>query len=391
MEIYKVIKKDDNVLSFTSTKEIKDWFEITDEEWETQTFRKIKEIKVYDEKGRYIGTQKELKNLGNRFKKLISQIKPRMEVINHLKDTLNNVYDTINKQIYIINILYPLHKFSNEYNQLKSDGKVKGIGIKLPYKYNNSWCDYTFDGDCYKVDYCIKALNKFGFNICETPHKLFIDYNGYPTQTTYDGDINDIYWIGIDIDIHPNKYGFDIHNHTNPSTYNSNKEINMGWKLFEDIKTNDFKAYKLHTHPNRYPMGTMVLFLYLLVDELTKEEMKYLMLSDKSYYLSLDLGKNKEMWMERLQLDKYDLLLEKLLRNEDEFTLTQIKQMDCFKWINEDEELYTVKNFKIKRKIRYYKPNEVIKTIDDGTLIGETINQYGDTVKQMLNYMEWEF
>ena len=53
--------------------------------------KKIKEIKIYDEKGRYIGTQKELKNLGNRFKKLIPQIKPQMEVFNHLKDTLNNV------------------------------------------------------------------------------------------------------------------------------------------------------------------------------------------------------------------------------------------------------------------------------------------------------------
>ena len=81
MEIYKVILKNGTVWKkpFTSIEELKQCFEITSEEWETQTFKEIKEIKVYDEKGRYVGTQKELMRTFNKVKKVISQMKENFE------------------------------------------------------------------------------------------------------------------------------------------------------------------------------------------------------------------------------------------------------------------------------------------------------------------------
>lgn len=376
MEQYKVILKNGTVWGkpFTSIKELKECFEITSEEWETQMFKEIKVIKVYDEKGRYIGTQKELMKSFDKVRNVISQMR------NNLKNQISPLVELITQHKYLIYINLQMEKNKKEYNQLLSDGKVKGLGIKIPIGIdglNEFNPNHILDDDGIYVDYLIKSLKQYGFEVGEHPPIMFVPYGGRCILTK-GIQMNDYYWVGMDVDITPNQYGFNIHNHFNPHSHKQN-DINLSFELIEDYNNGIYEG--IHTNEKRFNLGTTIIIMSMIKDNLTTEEMEMLMLSDNSYnYKNTNL--NKLIWFERLGLMELKILSDEF--NGERIKHTPIKDIvesSFHKWIDVDDSFEPIDDFIIYRNPTSSKGK---------VLIGETINVYGGVITYK-NYMEWEF
>ena len=376
MEVYKVILKNGTVWKkpFTSIEELKECFEITSEEWETQTFKEIKEIRVYDEKGRYVGTQKELMRTFNKVKKVISQMKENFE------KQISPFVELLTQQKYLIYINLQMEKNQKEYEQLLSDGKVKGLGVKIPIgiqNLNGFNPNHTLDDDGIYVDYLIKSLKQYGFEVGEHPPIMFVPYSGR-CMITKGINMDDYFWVGMDVDITPNKYGFNIHNHFNPHSHKQN-DINLSFELIEDYNNGIYEG--IHRNVKRFNLGTTIIIMSMIKDKLTKEEMEMLMLSDNSYNYK-DTNLNKLIWFERLNLMEIKLLSDEFNGERiKDTTIEEVMENPNHKWIDVDDTFEPIDYFKIHRNPTSAKGKK---------LIGETINVYGG-ITTYKNYMEWDF
>ena len=343
--MYKIVFNNNRTTTFNSLEEMENFLNITREEVNQLLSGENPQLK------RKLG----IRNIINKLDELVKSIQGMKENINKninvmreslntLPQTISNVLNYTNKNKLVIGIKYKLESFNEEYKRLKQEGKVKGIGISLPLGN-----DDKLDGDCYKLKYVLRVLRKYdGFEeLGETPLLLFTPQYTTYSKTTYSGNIDDIYWIGIDNEMIVSPYGFNIHNHLNPTTYNHKREINMNVELIKRIRSGEgVELGKLHTNIERFPLGTMVLFLSLLNEELTEEEFKELITSDSSHIISKELGENKIHHMKRLNINNYEERVKDIIYGDRKYSLYELHKV--FSWF--DGNLRTVKDRKFKSK-----------------------------------------
>ena len=347
--MYKIVFNNNRTTTFNSLEEMENFLNITREEVNQLLSGENPQLK------RKLG----IRNIINKLDELVKSIQGMKEKINKninvmreslntLPQTISNVLNYTNRNKLVIGIKYKLESFNEEYKRLKQEGKVKGIGISLPLGNNN-----MLDGDSYKLDYVLRVLRKYdGFEeLGETPLLLFTPHYSTYMKTNYKGNIDDIYWIGIDNEMIVSPYGFNIHNHLNPTTYNHKREINMNVELIKKIRSEEgMELGELHTHIDRYSLGTMFIFLSLLIDELTEEEFKDLVISDSSHRITnTSLRESKLNSVEKFNIKNFEERV-KELQEENETKKYSIDELGVFPWF--DGKIRTILDKKFKRKKR---------------------------------------
>ena len=343
--MYKLVFKNNRTTTFNSLEEMRGFLGITEEEVNELLSGKNLELRrklgvktVVNGVEQYLS---KLREMNNNINKGINSLR---EGVKGISQTVNSFLGYVNENKLVLSIVYKLGLFNEEYKKLKQEGKVKGIGISLPLGSGD-----RLDGDSYKLDYVLRVLRKYdGFEeLGETPLLLFTPHYSTYMKTTYSGNIDEIYWIGIDNEMIVSPYGFNIHNHLNPTTYNHKREINMNVELIKKIRSGEgVELGKLHTNIERFPLGTMVLFLSLLNEELTEEEFKELITSDSSHIISKDLGENKIHHMKRLNINNYEERVKDIIYGDRKYSLYELHKV--FSWF--DGNLRTVKDRKFKSK-----------------------------------------
>ena len=347
--MYKIVFNNNRTTTFNSLEEMENFLNITREEVNQLLSGENPQLK------RKLG----IRNIINKLDELVKSIQGMKEKINKninvmreslntLPQTISNVLNYTNRNKLVIGIKYKLESFNEEYKRLKQEGKVKGIGISLPLGNNN-----MLDGDSYKLEYVLRVLRKYdGFEeLGETPLLLFTPHYSTYMKTNYKGNIDDIYWIGIDNEMIVSPYGFNIHNHLNPTTYNHKREINMNVELIKKIRSEEgMELGELHTHIDRYSLGTMFIFLSLLIDELTEEEFKDLVISDSSHRITnTSLRESKLDSVEKFNIKNFEERV-KELQDENETKKYCIDELGVFPWF--DGKIRTILDKKFKRKKR---------------------------------------
>ena len=347
--MYKIVFNNNRTTTFNSLEEMENFLNITREEVNQLLSGENPQLK------RKLG----IRNIINKLDELVKSIQGMKEKINKninvmreslntLPQTISNVLNYTNRNKLVIGIKYKLESFNEEYKRLKQEGKVKGIGISLPLGNNN-----MLDGDSYKLDYVLRVLRKYdGFEeLGETPLLLFTPHYSTYMKTNYKGNIDDIYWIRIDNEMIVSPYGFNIHNHLNPTTYNHKREINMNVELIKKIRSEEgMELGELHTHIDRYSLGTMFIFLSLLIDELTEEEFKDLVISDSSHRITnTSLRESKLNSVEKFNIKNFEERV-KELQEENETKKYSIDELGVFPWF--DGKIRTILDKKFKRKKR---------------------------------------
>lgn len=348
--MYKIVFNNNRTTTFNSLEEMENFLNITREEVNQLLSGENPQLK------RKLG----IRNIINKLDELVKSIQGMKEKINKninvmreslntLPQTISNVLNYTNRNKLVIGIKYKLESFNEEYKRLKQEGKVKGIGISLPLGSGN-----RLDGDSYKLDYVLRVLRKYdGFEeLGETPLLLFTPHYSTYMKTTYKGNIDDIYWIGIDNEMIVSPYGFNIHNHLNPTTYNHKREINMNVELIKKIRSEEgMELGELHTHIDRYSLGTMFIFLSLLIDELTEEEFKDLVISDSSHIITnTSLRESKLSSVEKFNIKNFEERVKELqeIRETKKYSLDEL---GVFPWYD-GEKIKTILDKKFKRKKR---------------------------------------
>ena len=347
--MYKIVFNNNRTTTFNSLEEMENFLNITREEVNQLLSGENPQLK------RKLG----IRNIINKLDELVKSIQGMKEKINKninvmreslntLPQTISNVLNYTNRNKLVIGIKYKLESFNEEYKRLKQEGKVKGIGISLPLGNNN-----MLDGDSYKLEYVLRVLRKYdGFEeLGETPLLLFTPHYSTYMKTNYKGNIDEIYWIGIDNEMIVSPYGFNIHNHLNPTTYNHKREINMNVELIKKIRSEEgMELGELHTHIDRYSLGTMFIFLSLLIDELTEEEFKDLVISDSSHRITnTSLRESKLNSVEKFNIKNFEERV-KELQEENETKKYSIDELGVFPWF--DGKIRTILDKKFKRKKR---------------------------------------
>ena len=348
--MYKIVFNNNRTTTFNSLEEMENFLNITREEVNQLLSGENPQLK------RKLG----IRNIINKLDELVKSIQGMKEKINKninvmreslntLPQTISNVLNYTNKNKLVIGIKYKLESFNEEYKRLKQEGKVKGIGISLPLGSGN-----RLDGDSYKLDYVLRVLRKYdGFEeLGETPLLLFTPHYSTYMKTNYKGNIDEIYWIGIDNEMIVSPYGFNIHNHLNPTTYNHKREINMNVELIKKIRSEEgMELGELHTHIDRYSLGTMFIFLSLLIDELTEEEFKDLVISDSSHIITnTSLRESKLSSVEKFNIKNFEERVKELqeIRETKKYSLDEL---GVFPWYD-GEKIKTILDKKFKRKKR---------------------------------------
>ena len=348
--MYKIVFNNNRTTTFNSLEEMENFLNITREEVNQLLSGENPQLK------RKLG----IRNIINKLDELVKSIQGMKEKINKninvmresvktLPQTISNVLNYTNKNKLVIGIKYKLESFNEEYKRLKQEGKVKGIGISLPLGSGN-----RLDGDSYKLEYVLRVLRKYdGFEeLGETPLLLFTPHYSTYMKTNYKGNIDDIYWIGIDNEMIVSPYGFNIHNHLNPTTYNHKREINMNVELIKKIRSEEgMELGELHTHIDRYSLGTMFIFLSLLIDELTVEEFNDLVISDSSHIITnTSLRESKLSSVEKFNIKNFEERVKELqeIRETKKYSLDEL---GVFPWFD-GKKLRTILDKKFKRKKR---------------------------------------
>ena len=347
--MYKIVFNNNRTTTFNSLEEMENFLNITREEVNQLLSGENPQLKRKLGIRNIINKLDELvKNIQGMKEKINKNINVMRESLNTLPQTISNVLNYTNKNKLVIGIKYKLESFNEEYKRLKQEGKVKGIGISLPLGN-----DDKLDGDCYKLKYVLRVLRKYdGFEeLGETPLLLFTPQYTTYSKTTYSGNIDDIYWIGIDNEMIVSPYGFNIHNHLNPTTYNHKREINMNVELIKKIRSEEgMELGELHTNIDRYSLGTMFIFLSLLIDELTEEEFKDLVISDSSHRITnTSLRESKLNSVEKFNIKNFEERV-KELQEENETKKYSIDELGVFPWF--DGKIRTILDKKFKRKKR---------------------------------------
>ena len=347
--MYKIVFNNNRTTTFNSLEEMENFLNITREEVNQLLSGENPQLKRKLGIRNIINKLDELvKNIQGMKEKINKNINVMRESLNTLPQTISNVLNYTNRNKLVIGIKYKLESFNEEYKRLKQEGKVKGIGISLPLGNNN-----MLDGDSYKLDYVLRVLRKYdGFEeLGETPLLLFTPHYSTSMKTNYQGNIDDIYWIGIDNEMIVSPYGFNIHNHLNPTTYNHKREINMNVELIKKIRSEEgMELGELHTHIDRYSLGTMFIFLSLLIDELTEEEFKDLVISDSSHRITnTSLRESKLNSVEKFNIKNFEERV-KELQEENETKKYSIDELGVFPWF--DGKIRTILDKKFKRKKR---------------------------------------
>ena len=350
LTMYKIVFNNNRTTTFNSLEEMENFLNITREEVNQLLSGENPQLK------RKLG----IRNIINKLDELVKNIQGMKEKINKninvmresvktLPQTISNVLNYTNRNKLVIGIKYKLESFNEEYKRLKQEGKVKGIGISLPLGSGN-----RLDGDSYKLDYVLRVLRKYdGFEeLGETPLLLFTPHYSTYMKTNYKGNIDEIYWIGIDNEMIVSPYGFNIHNHLNPTTYNHKREINMNVELIKKIRSEEgMELGELHTHIDRYSLGTMFIFLSLLIDELTEEEFKDLVISDSSHIITnTSLRESKLSSVEKFNIKNFEERVKELqeIRETKKYSLDEL---GVFPWYD-GEKIKTILDKKFKRKKR---------------------------------------
>ena len=347
--MYKIVFNNNRTTTFNSLEEMENFLNITREEVNQLLSGENPQLKRKLGIRNIINKLDELvKNIQGMKEKINKNINVMRESLNTLPQTISNVLNYTNRNKLVIGIKYKLESFNEEYKRLKQEGKVKGIGISLPLGNNN-----MLDGDSYKLEYVLRVLRKYdGFEeLGETPLLLFTPHYSTYMKTNYKGNIDDIYWIGIDNEMIVSPYGFNIHNHLNPTTYNHKREINMNVELIKKIRSEEgMELGELHTHIDRYSLGTMFIFLSLLIDELTEEEFKDLVISDSSHRITnTSLRESKLNSVEKFNIKNVEERV-KELQEENETKKYSIDELGVFPWF--DGKIRTILDKKFKRKKR---------------------------------------
>ena len=348
--MYKIVFNNNRTTTFNSLEEMENFLNITREEVNQLLSGENPQLK------RKLG----IRNIINKLDELVKSIQGMKEKINKninvmreslntFPQTISNVLNHTNRNKLVIGIKYKLESFNEEYKRLKQEGKVKGIGISLPLGSGN-----RLDGDSYKLEYVLRVLRKYdGFEeLGETPLLLFTPHYSTYMKTTYSGNIDEIYWIGIDNEMIVSPYGFNIHNHLNPTTYNHKREINMNVELIKKIRSEEgMELGELHTHIDRYSLGTMFIFLSLLIDELTEEEFKDLVISDSSHIITnTSLRESKLSSVEKFNIKNFEERVKELqeIRETKKYSLDEL---GVFPWFD-GKRIRTILDKKFKRKKR---------------------------------------
>ena len=347
--MYKIVFNNNRTTTFNSLEEMENFLNITREEVNQLLSGENPQLKRKLGIRNIINKLDELvKNIQGMKEKINKNINVMRESLNTLPQTISNVLNYTNRNKLVIGIKYKLESFNEEYKRLKQEGKVKGIGISLPLGNNN-----MLDGDSYKLEYVLRVLRKYdGFEeLGETPLLLFTPHYSTYMKTTYSGNIDEIYWIGIDNEMIVSPYGFNIHNHLNPTTYNHKREINMNVELIRKIRSGEgVEIEKLHTNIDRYPLGTMFIFLSLLIDELTVEEFNDLIISDSSHRITnTSLRESKLSTVKKFNIKNFEERV-KELQEENETKKYSIDELGVFPWF--DGKIRTILDKKFKRKKR---------------------------------------
>lgn len=348
--MYKIVFNNNRTTTFNSLEEMENFLNITREEVNQLLSGENPQLKRKLGIKNIINKLDELvKNIQGMKEKINKNINVMRESLNTLPQTISNVLNYTNRNKLVIGIKYKLESFNEEYKRLKQEGKVKGIGISLPLGSGN-----RLDGDSYKLDYVLRVLRKYdGFEeLGETPLLLFTPHYSTYMKTNYKGNIDDIYWIGIDNEMIVSPYGFNIHNHLNPTTYNHKREINMNVELIKKIRSEEgMELGELHTHIDRYSLGTMFIFLSLLIDELTEEEFKDLVISDSSHIITnTSLRESKLSSVEKFNIKNFEERVKELqeIRETKKYSLDEL---GVFPWYD-GEKIKTILDKKFKRKKR---------------------------------------
>ena len=348
--MYKIVFNNNRTTTFNSLEEMENFLNITREEVNQLLSGENPQLKRKLGIRNIINKLDELvKNIQGMKEKINKNINVMRESLNTLPQTISNVLNYTNKNKLVIGIKYKLESFNEEYKRLKQEGKVKGIGISLPLGSGN-----RLDGDSYKLDYVLRVLRKYdGFEeLGETPLLLFTPHYSTYMKTNYKGNIDEIYWIGIDNEMIVSPYGFNIHNHLNPTTYNHKREINMNVELIKKIRSEEgMELGELHTHIDRYSLGTMFIFLSLLIDELTEEEFKDLVISDSSHIITnTSLRESKLSSVEKFNIKNFEERVKELqeIRETKKYSLDEL---GVFSWYD-GEKIKTILDKKFKRKKR---------------------------------------
>ena len=348
--MYKIVFNNNRTTTFNSLEEMENFLNITREEVNQLLSGENPQLK------RKLG----IRNIINKLDELVKSIQGMKEKINKninvmreslntFPQTISNVLNHTNRNKLVIGIKYKLESFNEEYKRLKQEGKVKGIGISLPLGSGN-----RLDGDSYKLEYVLRVLRKYdGFEeLGETPLLLFTPHYSTYMKTTYSGNIDEIYWIGIDNEMIVSPYGFNIHNHLNPTTYNHKREINMNVELIKKIRSEEgMELGELHTHIDRYSLGTMFIFLSLLIDELTEEEFKDLVISDSSHIITnTSLRESKLDSVKKFNIKNFEERVKELqeIRETKKYSLDEL---GVFPWFD-GKRIRTILDKKFKRKKR---------------------------------------
>ena len=387
--MYKIVFNNNRTTTFNSLEEMENFLNITREEVNQLLSGENPQLK------RKLG----IRNIINKLDELVKSIQGMKENINKninvmreslntLPQTISNVLNYTNRNKLVIGLKYKLESFNEEYKRLKQEGKVKGIGISLPLGNNN-----MLDGDSYKLDYVLRVLRKYdGFEeLGETPLLLFTPHYSTYMKTTYSGNIDEIYWIGIDNEMIVSPYGFNIHNHLNPTTYNHKREINMNVELIKKIRSGEgVEIEKLHTNIDRYPLGTMFIFLSLLIDELTVEEFNDLVISDSSHRITnTSLRESKLNRVKKFNIKNFEERV-KELQEENETKKYSIDELGVFSWFNKQSKVVVIRSKKIKKEDKLLLGNSNnYKFTREENLVGEHIFTYSKkkSVLHLKNYL----
>lgn len=348
--MYKIVFNNNRTTTFNSLEEMENFLNITREEVNQLLSGENPQLKRKLGIRNIINKLDELvKNIQGMKEKINKNINVMRESLNTLPQTISNVLNYTNRNKLVIGIKYKLESFNEEYKRLKQEGKVKGIGISLPLGSGN-----RLDGDSYKLEYVLRVLRKYdGFEeLGETPLLLFTPHYSTYMKTNYKGNIDEIYWIGIDNEMIVSPYGFNIHNHLNPTTYNHKREINMNVELIKKIRSEEgMELGELHTHIDRYSLGTMFIFLSLLIDELTVEEFNDLVISDSSHIITnTSLRESKLSSVEKFNIKNFEERVKELqeIRETKKYSLDEL---GVFSWYD-GEKIKTILDKKFKRKKR---------------------------------------
>ena len=387
--MYKLVFKNNRTTTFNSLEEMRGFLGITEEEvnelvqgTNSELRRKLGVKTVVNGVEQYLS---KLREMNNNINKGINSLR---EGVKGVSQTVNSFLDYVNENKLVLSIVYKLGLFNEEYKKLKQEGKVKGIGISLPLGSGD-----RLDGDSYKLEYVLRVLRKYdGFEeLGETPLLLFTPHYSTYMKTTYSGNIDEIYWIGIDNEMIVSPYGFNIHNHLNPTTYNHKREINMNVELIRKIRSGEgVEIEKLHTNIDRYPLGTMFIFLSLLIDELTVEEFNDLIISDSSHRITnTSLRESKLSTVKKFNIKNFEERV-KELQEENETKKYSIDELGVFSWFNKQSKVVVIRSKKIKKEEKLLLGNSNnYKFTREENLVGEHIFTYSKkkSVLHLKNYL----